>query len=238
MKKYLMPFCVVTAAAMLGCAPAYIPNAVNVPLLSNQGQFQGSVYSGTSGYDIQTSYALTGNLGLMANGSFYSNTEDSTGDYSKRNFWEGGAGYYKVFGGAGRFETYGGYGQGTSTYRNSYELFGSQEVIATGDYRRFFIQPSIGTATDFFDAALSLRTCYVNFYRIKSGDLSLDHSVDGVFIEPTVTARLGYKHVKFLAQMGYSLPLGQDVEMFWQPFLFNLGLSFDFGKNGKTAESK
>lgn len=225
-------------AALIGCAPAYIPNAVNVPLLSNQGQFQGSAYSGTSGYDIQTSYALTGNLGLMANGSFYSNTDDSTGNYSKRNFFEGGAGYYKAFGGSGRVEAYGGYGQGTSTYRNSYDLFGPQEVIATGNYRRFFIQPSIGTATDFFDAAISLRTCYVNFYQIRSGDLSLDRTVDGIFMEPVITARLGYKQVKFLAQMGYSLPLGQDVEMFWQPFLFNLGLIIDLGKKERTTENK
>lgn len=238
MKYFALAIVLACMASLIGCAPAYIPNAVNVPLLSSQGQFQGSVCSGTSGYDVQASYSPVSNLGLMANGSFYSNTDDSTGDYSKRNFFEGGAGYYTAFGGAGRFETYGGYGQGTSTYRNSYELFGTQEVIATGYYRRFFLQPSIGTATDFFDAALSMRTCYVNFYRIKSGDLSLDHNIDGIFIEPTITARLGYKHVKLLAQMGYSLPLGEDVEMFWQPFLFNLGLSFDFGKKERTTEGK
>ncbi|MDO9391747.1 MAG: hypothetical protein Q7U71_08240 [bacterium] len=243
MKNISLALLLALMSALIGCAPAYIPNAVNVPLLSNQGQFQGAVSVGSSGTDFQTSYALTSNLGLMANGSFYEgtltdNADATVVDKTKRIFFEGGAGYYTAFGSAGRFETYGGYGQGTSTYSNSYDFFGPQEVIATGNYRRFFIQPSIGTATDFFDAAISLRTCYVNFYQIKSGDLSLDHNVDGIFMEPVITARLGYKHLKFMAQIGATIPLGQDVEMFWHPFLFNLGLSFDFGKKERTTENK
>ncbi len=231
---------------LIGCAPAYIPNAVNVPLLGNQAEFHGSFSAGTSGTDFQTSYALTGNLGLMANYSFYkgtfgtesSNTDYTVIDNTKRSFLEGGVGYYTALSKNGRFETYGGYGQGTST-SNTYDLFGPQDLIATGSYRRFFIQPSIGTTSDNFDAALSLRTCYVNFYRIQSGELLLDHNVDGFFIEPVLTTRLGYEHVKLFAQVGFSLPSGQvDLEMFFQPFLFNLGLIFNIGKKPNIAGNK
>jgi len=231
-------FIVVTTMVMLGCAPAYIPNAVNVPLLSNQGQFSGAVQAGTNGYDLQTSYALTPQLAVMANGSIYSAEGESTGTKQKRSFGEGGLGYYTAFSGSGRLEIFSGYGQGLSSYVDDFDFFGPQKVEVEGRYYRIFLQPSIGTVTSFFDGALSLRACYVNFYQIKNDGVTLDHSVDGMFLEPVLTARLGYKQVKFVTQIGYSLPVGKDVEMLWQPFFFNLGLNFNLGQKEKTAESK
>jgi hypothetical protein len=241
MKKVSMTISLALMGFLIGCAPAYIPNVVNVPLLSEKGEFQGLFCMGTSGTDVQASYGMMDNIGILANYSYYNGTLTSgndTVDNTKRSIIEGGAGYYKVFKKNGRFEAYSGYGQGIST-SNTFDLFGPQDLKATGHYRRFFFQPSIGTVSEIFDAALSLRTCYVNFYRIQCGDLILDHNVDGVFVEPLLTARIGYRHVKFFIQTGCSLPLGRyDGEMFVQPFLLNLGLSFNIGKSSVIEESK
>ena len=51
------------------CSPAYIPNMVNTPLFSNQGEFEATVATGTSNFDAQLGYAITDHIAVIVNGS-------------------------------------------------------------------------------------------------------------------------------------------------------------------------
>ena len=106
-----------------GCAPSYLPNVINTPLLNNKNEFQGAVNVGASGFDPQFSYALTDHIGLMMNGCF-SNSDPSikSSSYNKHQFYEFGAGYFTRDKNNLLFEVYGGAGFGTYNSKYSYNL--------------------------------------------------------------------------------------------------------------------
>ena len=105
-KGYYSIVVIVVISIMTSCSPEYVPNMVNSPMLSNQGEFQASVATGTSNFDAQTAFAITDNIGIMVNGSFGNETNDSTDDYHKHAFIEGGIGYFEKIGSKGRYEIY------------------------------------------------------------------------------------------------------------------------------------
>jgi hypothetical protein len=202
------------------CAPAYIPNVVNTPLLTNKGEVQVSVYSGLSGFDPQLSYALTNHIGLMLNGSF-ANRTDSTDDFHKHQFIELGSGYYRSIGSNGRFEAFGGFGFGNiqAHYENS--LWQDNTTVKNF---RIFIQPTIGASTDVFDGSFSTRIVANNIYQSS-------YNSTGFFVEPVVTAKAGFKYVKVVAQLGFSLPVNENnIQYTNQPFMFSIGLQGTFRK--------
>ena len=203
------------------CAPAYIPNVINTPLLSNEKEIQTAVYSGVSGFDPQLSYALTDHVGLMLNGSFSNQSSDTTDDFHKHQFVEWGAGYYTKLGVNGRFEAFGGIGYGNlQTYWEN-SLW---KPYTTVKNIRFFIQPTIGSTTDILDASFSTRVVLIDIYQGS-------YNSTGIFFEPVLTAKLGYKYVKAVAQLGYSLPLNQShIDFVNEPIIFSVGLQATIGK--------
>ena len=202
------------------CAPSYVPNVVNTPLLSNKGEFQVTANAALSGFDPQLSYAVTDNIGLMVNGSFANQTSDSTDDYHKHQFVELGAGYYKKIGQRVRFEGYGGLGFGNLESNDDDALFIPFSSVKT---TRVFLQPTIGATTEIFDGSFSSRFVVVNMKQ----DL---HSDIGYFIEPVLTSRLGYKYVKVVTQFGVSIPLNSEIDFGYEPFIFSIGLQLNLGK--------
>ncbi len=74
------------------CAPAYVPDVINTPLLSNKDELQVSLNTGISGFDPQIAYAVTDHIGVMLNGSFTNRISDSTDNYHKHTFVEVGSG--------------------------------------------------------------------------------------------------------------------------------------------------
>jgi hypothetical protein len=203
------------------CAPAYIPNVVNTPMLGDRGEFQAAVYTGSSGFDAQAAFAITDNVGLMLNGSFADRTSDSTDNFHKHQFVEFAPGYHTKLGQSGRFETFLGFGTGKINALYGAGLWDSRSNV---NYNRIFLQPAIGTATDYFDGSFAMRFVYVDLFQE-------DKSNYGLFFEPVVTAKLGYKYVKAVAQFGFSIPInGDHVQFNYQPFIFSLGLQGTFGR--------
>lgn len=204
------------------CSPEYIPNMVNSPMLSNQGEFQATVATGTSNFDAQTAVAITDNIGIMFNGSYGNETNDSTDDYHKHLFFEGGVGYFDKFGTKGRYEIYGGYGTGKVEGYYDNALVGSE--IADANYNRFFLQPGIGISTGIFDGSFSPRLVFVQMNFNRSGNYN-------TFFEPVITSKIGYKYVKFVAQIGASFQLGdQQLNYEHQHLIFNFGVNINLGR--------
>lgn len=203
------------------CSPAYIPNVVNTPLLSNKGEVQAAVHVGVSGVDPQFAYALTDQIGLMLNGSFLQQKNNSTNTYYKYKFTELGVGYYSKIGDNGRFETFGGFGLGNikTNSTNSFLTDGTVGNISTRALSyRAFIQPTIGLSYAIFDGSFTTRLVMVNIS--EKSLLKTDY-----FAEPTFTVKLGYKYVKYIFQFGLSIPLYPSYRPFkHQVFIFSVGM--------------
>jgi hypothetical protein len=194
---------------------------INSPMFSNKGEFQASVHGGISGLDPQVSYAITDHLGVMVNGSFTNRTSDSTDNFHKHLFMEAGAGYYQKIGTIGRFEAFGGGGFGKlKAYQNVIFWESSADI----NCMRFFIQPAIGMSTEVFDGSFATRFVALN---LKQDSLSNT----GVLLEPVITAKVGYRWVKAVFQLGMSLPLNSDqIDFTYQPFIFSIGLQATLGE--------
>jgi len=213
---------------LISCALAYTPNIVNVPLFSSKGEMQAVIGTGTSGVDPQLAYAITDHVGVIANASF-ANRRDSA-NFHKHSFAEAGAGYTLAFGKSGRFEVFGGGGMGSIDAKYHSGIFDGRSKAT---FNRFFIQPSIGKASDIFDCAFTSRLVFLSMH--NDNDSLKTNSMD-MFIEPTFTAKVGWKYIKMMFQIGLSLPLKEIKNYGNQPFMFSIGL---VGKiPGKSASQQ
>ena len=213
------------------CAPAYIPNVINAPLLSNKNEFQGKLTGGTSGFDNQLSYAITDHIGVMVNGSYnYRNDSDT---YHKHYYVETGLGYYRKLQEAGRLEVFGGYGYGDVKTNEDDWFYQNNHLTTNAYYQRFFIQPSLGAVTNVFEGSFSTRLVVVNMHFREGNydDLLMNNSFI-TFLEPAITAKVGYKYVKYVAQIGFSVPIyGSGNNLYsYQPFIFSMGINVKIGQ--------
>jgi hypothetical protein len=220
-RKLIFTISASTILILNSCAPVYVPSVVNAPLLTNKGEVQAALHVGTSGIDPQFTYAVSKHIGLMLNGSFANNTSDTTNNFHKHQFVEFGSGYFTNFGTRMKFETFGGIGAGKLQAEYDNNLWVSRSNV---DFTRFFIQPTLGFTTKIFDAGISSRFVLVNLHQESAS------STRG-FIEPVLTGKLGYDHIKAVMQMGLSFPLNSGkVSYNYQPLLISLGIQGNFGK--------
>jgi hypothetical protein len=220
-RQMFFPVFVFVILILNSCAPVYVPSVVNAPLLTNKGEVQVALHAGTAGIDPQFAYALSNHVGVMLNGSFANNTSDSTNNFHRHSFVEIGSGYYTNLGTRGKFEVFGGVGFGKIQALYDNNLWVSMSDV---NYTRYFIQPTIGFTTKIFDAGLSSRFVLINLHQ-KAG------SITAYFIEPVITGKLGYDHIKAVMQLGFSLPLNSNINSInYQPILISVGIQSNFGK--------
>jgi hypothetical protein len=207
-----------------GCV-VYVPNVINTPLLSNKGDVQANLNFGESGFDPQLSAAVSDHVGIMLNGSFRLNADNSV--YGEvHNFVEAGAGYYTQFENVGRFEVYGGAGFGNLKATYTGDLF-SQPNLDVHTFR-LFLQPDVGVKTRYFDGSFASRLVWLNL------DMGNETNTN-FFIEPAITLKGGAKNVKAVLQFGYSIQTSY-IDNFYDPVLFSIGIQGTFG--GKNAQTK
>ncbi len=216
------------------CALLYQPNMVNVPLHQNDGDMELSANIGFMGANFQGSYAVTNNLFVNLNGNFY-NQNDSM-DFNRHRLGELALGYFRSLDATKKaiFEFSGGYALAFVEDKGHSEPYGDH--IKT-NYHKFYIQPSIGAATDYFDGAFSLRFVglkYDNYNNLSNINDQSGQKGMPLYLEPVLTGRVGYKYVKFSVQGGFSFALSPKHPLAVQgfPFIINLGLSSSFNTKG------
>lgn len=217
---------------LFACSPEYIPNMANTPMFEEAGELQGNLAAGVSGTDIQLAYAVSDHLALMANGSFSDQTSDTTDDFHRHTLYEFGAGYYDQIGNHGNYEIFGGVGTGKiKGYREDSPL---DNPVSDARFLKLFIQPAIGLHSDVADGSIGSRWVLVRTdYNEEEPEAQPGFHP---FFEPFVMGRVGFKYVKLVSQIGFSLPVGQDVPFDYQPFMFNLGLHFNISTLGDRQE--
>jgi len=201
---------------LASCAPVYYaPNAHNVPLLTEKHEATVSAsyailddIGPLVGTDLQLAIAVTDNVGIMANGMFTKALYDDNEILDaacKGQFFEMGGGYFRSLDENPKsdiiFETYGGFGFGKYINTSDNTIWPS-----SASFQRFFVQPSMGIKSKYFEAAISFRLAGLNYskYEIRSGEPYLPMDQFTWLFEPALTLRAGFKSVKVQWQVGIS----------------------------------
>lgn len=234
MKKQSFLLCILGIVLFFNsCAPVYIPNTINSPLFSNKGEFHANIGAGKAGIDAQVAYAVTDHIGVMVNSNFGNNGASTlTSDTLKNNytFFEGGVGYYAPISDIVRFECYGGFGigNGKGNFRNSEVDVWYIVKDVKANYSRIFLQPAIGLSTEVVDLSLASRLSFV--------DMTIDdaHFINtngySLFLEPALTAKVGFKYVKFFGQIGVCMNARSPIHYEYQHTSFTLGTQITIGR--------
>ena len=219
-KIFIILFFSLLAISLLNysCSPQYTPNLVNSPLLSNNGEFEGSASLGGTGGDIQSAYAVSNHFGIMAN--------LNSGISNDHAIIELGTGYYSQFKKAGRYGFY--CGGGICEKNNS-------------GFCRFFFQPTIGFVTDELEASFSTRFTYFNLRNpINHFLLYSTKRRFSTYFEPALSMKIPIDKIRIFYQIGIYLPLNDySIKPYEPESLFkgnsllnvSVGIQICLGKN-------
>ena len=244
MKKSIL-LILVTAAVLSSCEqPLYIPNTMNVPVLTKKGDIDASLSTGSNGNDLQAAYAITDEIGVMVNTSYANHQDTGSSNFNKHAFVELGLGYtfflnkesYEIGDAKIIAPMFVGYGMGSASGYYSW-AFGSSDFsyYTEGKYSRIFFQPAIGMSHKSIDIFFSLRMTYVNFSTVDYQDnlggwttLLVDKDYN-LYYEPTLTWRVGGEKLKFMNQVGVSAGQFPTTETSFRnrPVVFIVGLQLN-----------
>jgi hypothetical protein len=207
MKKFLILLLIATS-----CAPTYIPNIRNSPMFTQKGEVQVNFQVG-NGLNGQAAVSITNNIGIMGSYSYLRRTgrEQNNApaeDYRKHTFGEAGIGYFKnnnsMF-----VEIFAGYGEGTGLSNDNFYFFGSNNVSASGNYKRYFFQPAFGMNKRTMFVSFVPRFSVVEFTEFSNGGVRYVVEEDPIlFFEPGVIGRVNFDdNFYFTFQTGLSLPV-------------------------------
>lgn len=230
-----IPGLLAVAALGTGCLPAvYVPTQQATPMLREAGEIQATL-SSTS---LEASYAVAPQVLVHAAG-FYRNIDNS--DIQRAaGAWLGEAGA-GMFGDLilrdVRWTALAGVGGGRTWWALSDANPRSYEANAV----RGFVQPNIGWVTPYFELVGSVRLSGVKYLDFASSGFSPDETarlgfeeanVTGpvwFFVEPAVTAKVGYRWVKLFAQYRWTEKLSPGALAYERAGL-SIGVSVDLAK--------
>jgi hypothetical protein len=255
MKKTFFPG-LFLSLILTGCTHYYyVPSVQNVPLLKEKKEFRASVsYSigeESRCAEIQSAYAVTDKIGIMADFMTARGGEDAPDrDWGKGIYLDGAAGYFKPVKEYGVFEIYGGMGWSRQdhNYMNYTHSTSANVYAGTSSlvFTKFFIQPSYGFTFKPFDIAVSSRINLLYFNTVENNILSEVDSweyeqLNGVddkthlFFEPAITLRAGWEVIKIQLQAATASYLNNSEHQF-EEYHFSIGLSFDFASRYNTIK--
>jgi hypothetical protein len=235
-KFSLIIFLCLMISLLSGCRSLYYaPNAQNVPMFKEKNEVRlSSAYSLSSdasetnkieGLEIQGAYAAGKHFAIIANGYFArsieGNDEYEVGTWKQNgNLVECGAGYFKPFSNNRLVgEVYGGFGGGKISNRYIDEYDPTLNKASSVNFKRYFVQPSIGYSASYWAVAFSLRFALLTYDHKPEIGLGTSY----VLAEPCFTIRSGFKGLKIQSQIQFSNNI-TDPGFPQHHFQFNTGL--------------
>ncbi|HOY96351.1 MAG TPA: hypothetical protein PK509_11480 [Catalimonadaceae bacterium] len=221
------------------CSPKYyVPNVQNVPMITQKGQFNGSVAGNDHQFDLQGAYGLSRNAALQINSAWYMPNNNGDGDGSG-GLLEAGVGYFRNPETWFMWDVYGLLGLGAM--KNEFPASAAEYPGTTGKISanliRAGIQPSLNLYSKYFSVSLSSRVVGLQYTNIR-GDLIfssenqpqyLRNNQTQLLVEPALTLRAGIKKLKI------QLQILRSINVFDEGFrqdkaLLSIGLNFNFAK--------
>jgi len=231
------------SAALCSCSHYYyVSNVQNVPLFKDKNEYRisGSIGEGdeSSSVEVQTAVSVTENVAIMANFMRATGGDLKSTNYGKGNYFEGALGYFKPVKKNGVFEIFG--GVGGCEQHHEYAGYGNGQYYDISDisFWKFFVQPSFGFTSNVIDIAFSTRFCGLNYYNVSSVSNSHENmntlsNGSHFFLEPAITLRVGWKHIKGQLQYVYSGYLNNTKLNFYEYTHISMGISFALGSKNK-----
>lgn len=269
-RKHLFLMAIPMLAIMSCNRDIYVPNQVNAPLLKEKNEFKAnlSLSNWQAAYAVSNNIAIMVNGQYVSRAFWFDN--DANGDddelfvdkNTRGGILEGGVGFFKALDTKQRavFDVYAGYGNGAfktleGAYSSAPDGTSKLDYQLRTQFHKFFVQPSFGLSHKVVEAAFTPRFSLVKFYGQTMGVKAFENDTQRrdnflrlgdnavPFFEPAFTVRVGYRYVKFHAQLMFSVPMndetysGYDVNDYFQPVSFQTGVSLNFGdwvkKSGK-----
>lgn len=239
MKKIFHIISLFISIVFASCNAFYVPALVNTPMFEEKNETCINASVGTNGYNFQGAYSFSNNWAIIANARYrkaYSNGYHGK-CWSNSHLGELGFGYFKNWGDL-KFELFNGLG---FDYNPILMKINSWESYTIYRKTNYFIQPSIGAVTQNFEVAFSTK---LNSILYGYSNLRYEKNFFPFLstIEPAITLRAGYKHVKFFYQIGLAIPyfnpgsflIPEDVTYF--NFYTAQYLTMSLGANIKIAQ--
>jgi hypothetical protein len=228
-RKTYIGLLLIAVIASTSCnPPSYIPTMVNTPMFNNKGEFQATVAAGSTNFDAQLGYAITKNIGIIVNGSYADQKNDSTDEFHKHTIYEAGLGYYTPIYKRLMFEAFVGYGKADLETMED-------DGIADANYDLIFLQPAIGITNDFITASFAPRINIVDIDYLLNDKM---YNKSTYFITPTFTVKGGYKYVKMVVQFGFNFSVDEYIDFEYEKKFFNFGLTFTLGRKYDEIKQK
>lgn len=219
-KNILLVFAVLL---MGSCSPIYLPPAAHTPLLKEKKEYQGGLYFGTHGFDIQGAYALSDHVGFMGTGSFSLFGGQQLNSHA---YGEAGLGLFSSSA-ISRSSLYGGVGYGFAKGKTSWNTGGqSFSGVASGRYLRPFVQTTIAFHTALFDMGINPRLAFVRMDYTDAEGEALPPRQQGLFFEPVGFMGLGFGDLKLKWQLGFSTPIATQPQFSSKGFIFSMGIYY------------
>jgi hypothetical protein len=218
------------------CSPQfYAPTTAITPLFREKGEAQLSAHIGNGNeidqsLQIQAAFAVDSNLAVSgtlysAEGG-YNKDEPQDQNYGKGSQLELAIGYFTPITSKLSYELYGGFaiGKVSNHFLRTYasDNLGTTSFPYQIDNNCFkpFVQGNIGYRSHYFDAIVTIRTCYLHIGQIKETAPNLDPSYktqliddanriqtepNSFLLEPGLTLRAGYEPLKLQLHLGWSI---------------------------------
>jgi hypothetical protein len=228
---------IITSIVLSSCATIYNPNSRNLPMFSGKGEFQASASAG-SGLNVQTAFAVSNHLGVMANGMHFS--ENAATYQSNHLFGEFGVGYFinhkNLY-----FDLFGGGGIGQVDARNqvSYTNGSVDHIDAKGDFSKFFIQPCVALKFKNFQIGLAARFARLDFSNLIDPATGESKGFPSVgFFEPCLVYRYFIGRFSLSFHGGFSKPLSSANGVIFKPIQDSFGVGVRLGGKKKSSVLK
>ncbi|MGN7720390.1 hypothetical protein [Chitinophaga sp. 22620] len=173
---------------------------------------------------------------------------------------EGAVGFFKPVDTKKRavFDVWAGYGNGAfktldGNFNSAPAGTSTAGYTLRTKFNKFFVQPAFGLSHKVVEASFATRFSLVKFYGQSMGAnvfendenrrlnfMSLGDNVVP-FFEPAFTVKVGYRYVKWFGQLMFSVPMndetysGYEVNEYFQPVSFTMGVALNFGQWVKDA---
>ena len=235
---------IILSGILHSCGPIfYAPNAQNVPVITEKEQF---VANGTVGatntaqqYGLQAAYGLTDALALQCNFSYFEGDDDDDYNHGSGYITEFGLGYYRNINSIFLFDVYGiaGYGGLENHFGARQTGGGTPYHYANSNFYRLAIQPGLTYLNEHYSLTFSTRIAQMNYHDFR-GTYGAHFSSDErnrfqelkdrpqhFFVEPALTAKVGWGKVQFQLQFIRSFNVTQS-DFPYDNYLFTGGLIF------------
>ena len=208
----------------------YAPNPQNVPLFTEKGEgrlatsFTASEY--TAGINLSGAYSFADHFGFTGNIFLVGDSDGGlipNRTMNKGHLVDAGLIYFLPFGSRFVFESTAGFGGGMARNEGDYGT-------STVKFTNYYIQPSLGIAGKHFDLALSTKYSVLSYNSLSL--TTSQTSGDGypiyepyALLEPAITMRFGWEHVKIQTQFVRSINLS-SAQLSQDYININFGLYF------------